>query len=312
MLANLLLVSNKTLWSLWHFYNFSACWLFWCFNNPPNSDMDYIIFNVSMWYFCMRIHTEDLGLYLWSHIKDFCGICTESDSCEISGRAQSLARNGHPSIDRAWLGLSRANIVVQLRATYSPEELVVYSRARNAPPPPPHTPLWSATTTWRPWRQVRGVHLSLSSSHCVRRCCTTEHASAPCLVWSSTSTWRPWRQGRGVYPSALPFHSQRVRRWWWCTTTRINVTRLQSEERRRDKGWVWTAIHLSSTCILLRVLPLLFLYNSTTEHAVPRTCCDQLERAWCGCSVLSRLAIPVPGCPSTSLCAQQYNRALSL
>ena len=98
MLANLLLVSNKTLWSLWHFYNFSACWLFWCFKYPPNSDMDYIIFNVSMWYFCMRIHTEDLGLYLWSHIKDFCGICTESDSCEISGRAQSLARNGYPSI----------------------------------------------------------------------------------------------------------------------------------------------------------------------------------------------------------------------
>ena len=72
---------------------------------------------------------------------------------------------------------------------------------------------------------------------------------------------------------------------------------LQGEERRRDKEWVWTAIHLSSSCLPLRAFPLLSVHNSTTE------------RAWCGCSMPSRLAIPAPVGPSTSLCAQQYNRA---
>ena len=34
------------------------CWLFLCFHNPPNSDMDYRIFNVSTWSFAwVRIHT---------------------------------------------------------------------------------------------------------------------------------------------------------------------------------------------------------------------------------------------------------------
>ena len=44
----------------------------------------------------MRIHTGDLGLL--SHPKDFRTVCTEVDSGEISGRAQSLAGNHHPSI----------------------------------------------------------------------------------------------------------------------------------------------------------------------------------------------------------------------
>ena len=44
--------------------------LFWCFQNPPNSDMNYRIVNVRVWSFCMCIHTGDLGL--WSHPKDFC------------------------------------------------------------------------------------------------------------------------------------------------------------------------------------------------------------------------------------------------
>ena len=54
----------------------------------------------------MRIHTVGGGgggggggdLVLWSHAKDFCRVSTEFDSGEISGRAQSLAPNGHPSI----------------------------------------------------------------------------------------------------------------------------------------------------------------------------------------------------------------------
>ena len=37
----------------------SVCWLFSCFHNPPNSDMDYRIFNVCTWSnsVCVRIHT---------------------------------------------------------------------------------------------------------------------------------------------------------------------------------------------------------------------------------------------------------------
>ena len=29
-----------------HFPTYGACWMFYCFHNPPNSDMDYGIFNV--------------------------------------------------------------------------------------------------------------------------------------------------------------------------------------------------------------------------------------------------------------------------
>ena len=36
---------------------FSACWVFLCFRNPPNSDMDYRIFIVHIWSFvCMNVH----------------------------------------------------------------------------------------------------------------------------------------------------------------------------------------------------------------------------------------------------------------
>ena len=38
---------------------FSACWVFSCFRNPPNSDMDYRIFNVrTCSLLCLRIHTR--------------------------------------------------------------------------------------------------------------------------------------------------------------------------------------------------------------------------------------------------------------
>ena len=37
---------------------FSACWVFSCFRNPPNSDMEYRIFIDRTWSFlCVRIHT---------------------------------------------------------------------------------------------------------------------------------------------------------------------------------------------------------------------------------------------------------------
>ena len=35
----------------------SACWVFSCFRNPPNSDMDYRIFNMcTRSFLCVRIH----------------------------------------------------------------------------------------------------------------------------------------------------------------------------------------------------------------------------------------------------------------
>ena len=41
------------------FTNYSACWVFICFHNPPNSDMDYRIFNVRTCLFlCVRAHVH--------------------------------------------------------------------------------------------------------------------------------------------------------------------------------------------------------------------------------------------------------------
>ena len=38
---------------------FSACWVFLCFRNPPNFDMDYRIFIMHTWSFlCVRVHME--------------------------------------------------------------------------------------------------------------------------------------------------------------------------------------------------------------------------------------------------------------
>ena len=35
----------------------NACWVFWCFHNPPNCDMDYRIFNVHASFSCVCVHT---------------------------------------------------------------------------------------------------------------------------------------------------------------------------------------------------------------------------------------------------------------
>ena len=55
----------------------------------------YLSFNVRiiMWPFCMHIHTGE-----GSYPKNFCIVGKELDSGELSGLAQSLARNGHPSL----------------------------------------------------------------------------------------------------------------------------------------------------------------------------------------------------------------------
>ena len=69
-------------------------------------DKDYRILNVCMWSFGMHIHAGDHGLQ--SQLKEFCGVCTEFDSGETSGWAQSLAHNGCLSI--CW----RRSIVLNL------------------------------------------------------------------------------------------------------------------------------------------------------------------------------------------------------
>ena len=57
-----------------------ACWVFLCFRNPPDSDMDYRIFNVITWSFwCVRIHTgvwhtdneSAQHIWLWKTITIF-------------------------------------------------------------------------------------------------------------------------------------------------------------------------------------------------------------------------------------------------
>ena len=102
--------------------------LFCCFHSPPNSDMDYRIFNMHMWSFCMHIHTGDLSLY--SHPKDFCRVCTE---LKISGQAQSLAHKGHPSI---WwpcsivLNSGFQERILLLCATDSPDLPYIYKKLK--------------------------------------------------------------------------------------------------------------------------------------------------------------------------------------
>ena len=75
--------------------DFGQCWVVLCFHNPPNSDMDYGVFNVCVWSFCMCVHTwRNFG-----HIRrTSCRIFIVLDSGEKSRRAQILARNGHSSM----------------------------------------------------------------------------------------------------------------------------------------------------------------------------------------------------------------------
>ena len=74
--------------------------LFLCFHSPPNSDMDDRIFNVCVCdLFCMHIYTHGGPRFRVSS-EEPCRVCAEFDSGEISGWAQSLVHNSHPSIWR--------------------------------------------------------------------------------------------------------------------------------------------------------------------------------------------------------------------
>ena len=71
--------------------------LFWCFHYPPHLDMDYRIFNVRMWSFCMHMcthcHWGPRFLVSFNDSHSFCTVCTEFESQEISGWAQSPGHN---------------------------------------------------------------------------------------------------------------------------------------------------------------------------------------------------------------------------
>ena len=72
--------------------------LFWCFHNLPNSDMDYGIFNMRRpVIFLHCLYTTGTSVYSLIR-RTFVESAQNFDSGENSGRAQSLARNGHPSI----------------------------------------------------------------------------------------------------------------------------------------------------------------------------------------------------------------------
>ena len=75
--------------------DFGQCWVILRFHSPPNSDMDYGVFNVCVWPFCMGIHTcRNFDLIR----RTSCRVFIVLDSGENSRRTQILARNGHSSM----------------------------------------------------------------------------------------------------------------------------------------------------------------------------------------------------------------------
>ena len=71
--------------------------LLWCFHNPLNSDMDHMIFNVHICNLLACAYTQG-GTSVYSLTQSSFVVCTEFDSGEISGQAQSLAHNSCPSV----------------------------------------------------------------------------------------------------------------------------------------------------------------------------------------------------------------------
>ena len=74
---------------------------FWCFHDPPNCGMDHRIFNMRMvlllLFFLACENTRGTSVYRLTR-RTSCRVCTDLDSGEISGRAQSLAQNGGPCV----------------------------------------------------------------------------------------------------------------------------------------------------------------------------------------------------------------------
>ena len=82
---------------------FRTCWVIISgFPSPPNSDVDYMIFYMHVWSFCMRVHAC-ICMYIWTSVCSliwrtlFNRVFTEFYSTEISGWVWLLACNSHPS-----------------------------------------------------------------------------------------------------------------------------------------------------------------------------------------------------------------------
>ena len=93
----------------------SACWVFSCFRNPLNSDMDYRIFNMRTWSFvCVRIHagvghTDSESAQHFFTLKNSWrgrGLNPGSLDLELNALPTEPPRHPHPNYHgvTSWLG----------------------------------------------------------------------------------------------------------------------------------------------------------------------------------------------------------------
>ena len=100
--------SSATWAATFHLWGTSACWLFLCFHNPPNSNMDYRIFKVCTWpfvswYAC--IYTRGLGtltasqhsLFDLEKLKVFCVLVMGFEPSTVGSPVQRSNHWANPS-----------------------------------------------------------------------------------------------------------------------------------------------------------------------------------------------------------------------
>ena len=117
----------------------SACFIFLCFHNPPNSDMDCRIFNVRTWSFlCVRIHTgirhtDESAQYFWLE-KTLTIVSCVPDRVRILGlwiSSPALYQLSHP-------------VPRQLTCTVSYLPIIMSGKTLTLQPLPPIPLLWVA------------------------------------------------------------------------------------------------------------------------------------------------------------------------
>ena len=90
---------------------FSACWVFSCFRNPPNFDMDYRIFIMHTWSFlCARVHTggwphqQQVGSTFWLGKTHKFWVCSWRDSnlglLDLESDALPIEPSRHPQTNQ--------------------------------------------------------------------------------------------------------------------------------------------------------------------------------------------------------------------
>ena len=97
------------------------CWVFSCFRNPPNSDIDYRIFNVRTWsLLCVRIHAGvlDTSAAIQHNIFDseklsqiFLVLMMGFEPRVFVSRVRrSPTESGHPATPTRLVGVDRNNV----------------------------------------------------------------------------------------------------------------------------------------------------------------------------------------------------------